>query len=79
MKKKHIVFVVLAVIVAATAIWIYYDNQRVVTTRHTLRFDRLPAAFDGFTIAQISDLHNAEFGEDNAERDRRKVCVNDKV
>ena len=66
MKRKHIILITLAFFLAASALWIYYDNQRIVTTRHTLHFDRLPAAFDGFTIAQISDLHNAEFGEDNA-------------
>ena len=32
---------------------------------YTVTSDRLPDTFDGFRIAQISDLHNAEFGENN--------------
>ena len=34
-------------------------NYKVI--RHTLEFDNLPEAFDGFTIAQISDLHTGSF------------------
>lgn len=33
--------------------------------RHTLYFDDLPEAFDGFTITQISDVHSGSF--DNAD------------
>ncbi|MEK7256572.1 MAG: metallophosphoesterase [Bacteroidota bacterium] len=39
--------------------------------RHTLFFDDLPAAFDGFRIAQISDVHSGSF--DDAEAVRRGV------
>lgn len=36
--------------------------------RHTLYFDDLPKAFDGFTIAQISDIHAGSFDNMDAVR-----------
>ncbi|MFQ5448113.1 MAG: metallophosphoesterase [Saprospiraceae bacterium] len=39
--------------------------------RHTLYFEDLPAAFDGFTITQLSDVHSGSF--DNADAVRRGV------
>lgn len=39
--------------------------------RHTLYFDDLPKAFDGFTITQISDVHSGSF--DNAEAVQRGI------
>lgn len=36
--------------------------------RHTLWFDDLPAAFDGFTITQISDVHSGSFDDMDAVR-----------
>ena len=34
--------------------------------RHTLYFDDLPEAFDGFTITQLSDIHSGSFGDAEA-------------
>ena len=42
------------------------SNLRLVTTSYELRFENLPAAYDGFRIVQLSDVHGAVFGEDNA-------------
>ena len=33
----------------------------------TISGNRIPDSFSGFRIAQVSDLHNAEFGENNTE------------
>jgi predicted MPP superfamily phosphohydrolase len=36
-------------------------KYRYRVVNHTLEFDDLPAAFDGFTITQISDIHSGSF------------------
>lgn len=36
-------------------------KYRYRVVKHTLEFDDLPAAFDGFTITQISDIHSGSF------------------
>jgi predicted MPP superfamily phosphohydrolase len=45
-------------------IWKGKYNYRVI--RQVLHFDDLPDAFDGFTIAQVSDIHSGSF--DNKEK-----------
>ena len=54
-------------ILAITAIWIWRENRTVKVTELSVKQKRLPQAFSGFRIAQISDLHGAQFGENNAE------------
>ena len=44
----------------------YKGKYRYKLHRHVLYFDDLPAAFDGFTITQISDIHSGSFGNKNA-------------
>lgn len=41
-------------------------NTALVLSEFSISSDRLPASFSGFRVAQVSDLHNAEFGENNA-------------
>ena len=44
---------------------IVLGNTNLEITEYYVTSSRIPDYFDGFEIAQISDLHNAEFGDDN--------------
>ena len=50
---------------AALALWLWWGNVSLMTSEFTVVSDRLPAGFEGFRIAHVSDLHNAEFGKGN--------------
>lgn len=57
------VFGVILVLIAALIVCAAIDSRNIDVTRFTV--SGAPEAFSGFKIAQISDLHNAEFGTDN--------------
>jgi predicted MPP superfamily phosphohydrolase len=66
-KIRWIVWSVLAVALIALVLWTAWANTALMVSEYTVSDGEIPAAFDGFRIAQISDLHNAEFGEGNEE------------
>ena len=66
-KSKRIVWAIVLILLAVLGAVTVWENLTVGTTYYTILSDRLPASFDGYTIAQISDLHNAEFGQDNSD------------
>lgn len=45
--------------------WIAWGNTALELNEYQIKSDKIPDAFCGFRIAQISDLHNAEMGEGN--------------
>ena len=60
MKKKRITAVFLAAaVLAGFCIW---QNNDLTVSRSQVMSGRIPAEFDGYTIVQVSDLHNKEFG-----------------
>lgn len=63
MKNKR--FLIGAALGMALTGWLLWGNSALMTSVFTVVSDRLPAAFEGFRIAQVSDLHNAEFGREN--------------
>lgn len=57
-----VVFVFLIAVFVSCTVW---ENRFPETVEYTVKQQGIPSAFDGFKIAHISDLHNAEFGQDN--------------
>ena len=66
MGKKRILWLsVLSAILLALVIWIIWGNTTLELHTFTIKSQRLPEAFSGYRIAQVSDLHNCEMGEGN--------------
>lgn len=64
-KKKFIFLAVVAAVLITLVIWIAWGNTALELNTYTVTSARLPECFDGYRIAHVSDLHNAEMGEDN--------------
>lgn len=62
-KRKIIILVVLLILIMVS--WVIWGNLSVETNHLTVTSKDLPEAFDNFSIAHISDLHNAEYGKNN--------------
>ena len=62
-KKKTLC--VLAGIFLVLIVWTVWGNTALERNTYTIRSPELPDVFDGYRIAQVSDLHNAEFGDRN--------------
>lgn len=63
--KKRIIIYIILFFIAIFTVWLIWSNVSVQKTRILVSSVDLPDSFDGFKIAHISDLHNAEFGENN--------------
>ena len=63
-RKKRVLFVV-AFVLVALIVWTLWGNTALEVNEYEVVSDRIPQGFEGFRIAQVSDLHNAEFGEGN--------------
>lgn len=66
-KKALISVCTLIVVLLVLIIWTIWGNTALMVSTVTVSSNRIPTAFNGFLIAQVSDLHNAVFGENNAE------------
>ena len=64
-RKKTILTLLLSLLIILIG-WTLWDNAALEVNEFEIVSDRIPQGFDGFRIAQVSDLHNARFGEDNA-------------
>ena len=65
-RKRNIILSMLLCVNILVA-WTVWGNKALMANTVAISSSRIPATFSGFQIAQVSDLHNAEFGENNAE------------
>ena len=65
MKKpnKKTVLIVSVLVILCLGIWTLWGNIALEVNEYEIVSDRIPEAFAGFRIAQVSDLHNKDFGE----------------
>ena len=63
--KKRYFIAAAAIVLICLTIWTLWGNTALEINEYEILSDRIPQGFDEFRIAQVSDLHNAEFGEEN--------------
>lgn len=63
--QKHPVIVCLVLLCILLLVWSVWQTRSPQINTYTIRSAKLPAAFDGLKVLQVSDLHNALFGKGN--------------
>ncbi len=62
---KIITFGIIVIALAVLIIWTIWENSNLELNTYTITSENIPSAFDGYRIAHVSDLHNAEIGDNN--------------
>jgi predicted MPP superfamily phosphohydrolase len=65
MSKKKIIIICVSALLIVFTVWMIWGNVALTVSKYTVESEKIPEAFSGFRIAQISDLHNDELGEGN--------------
>ncbi|MBE6032137.1 MAG: hypothetical protein E7224_02940, partial [Clostridiales bacterium] len=64
-RRKKWILSAIAAVVVILLVWSIWGNTALELNHIAVKSERLPKGFDGYRIAQVSDLHNASFGENN--------------
>ena len=65
MKTRKCIFAGVTILLLVLIVWAAWGNTALELNTYTVSSKVLPDAFDGYRIAHISDLHNAELGDSN--------------
>ena len=63
--QKHPVICCLLVLFLVLLVWSLWQTSSPKITEYQIGNTKLPESFNGLKIAQVSDLHNAQFGKEN--------------
>lgn len=66
--KKHKYLIITLTIIIILILWILWGNYSIQTTHFTVQDEELPESFNGYKIAQVSDLHNKDWGSQLIEK-----------
>lgn len=61
-RKKWLILLAINIVLI---IWTAWGNTALGLSTYTIESEKISQSFDGFRIAQVADLHNAEMGEGN--------------
>lgn len=78
LKKKHIVLICVLLVVLAIGVWIFWTNTNIIVSHISIKNEKIPKEFENFKIAQVSDLHNHQWGNkliDRLEKERPNIIV----
>lgn len=64
-QKKIMLLTALFAALLGLLLWTLWGNTALELNAYTVKSEKLPAAFQGYRIVHISDLHNAQMGENN--------------
>ena len=64
-KKRTCIFAGVAILLLVLVVWTVWSNTALELNTYMVGSKELPDAFDGYRIAHVSDLHNAEMGDGN--------------
>lgn len=64
-KRKVVALGVVLALILALVAWVVWGNTALEINEYTIKSEKIGDGFDGFCIAHISDLHNAELGKEN--------------
>ena len=65
MKTRKCIFAGVTILLLVLIVWAAWGTTALELNTYTVSSKVLPDAFDGYRIAHISDLHNAELGDSN--------------
>lgn len=62
--KKVFLLLLTVIWLTCLILFLYWQDNGLTVTRSEYRSPSVPRGFDGFTVVQLSDLHNKQFGKE---------------